>query len=281
MCNDLILNPEILRKVNSATKYPSILTYHNLGNKGNVIEGLTEGRSFPNDSLLYVTEKIDGTNSRAVMFTDDKGQVIDYMIGSREDILFAMNDRIINPSQGIVDQMKPCVEKIIQNICNCFGFHEHLPYDSIICLYGETYGGKINGAKQYTGHGNSGIRFFDYWTMDMDEFRKLLELPLEKISSWREHGGQPFVSVSELKGFCMNAKLETVPYIYTTVVDLFPNDLQTVWNWLQAFSRTRASLDDDGKNHSEGVVVRTEDRSMIRKIRFEDYEKAKRMGLIC
>ena len=72
MCNDLILNPEILRKVNSATKYPSILTYHNLGNKGNVIEGLTEGRSFPNDSLLYVTEKIDGTNSRAVMFTDDK-----------------------------------------------------------------------------------------------------------------------------------------------------------------------------------------------------------------
>ena len=37
MCNDLILNPEILRKVNSATKYPSILTYHNLGNKGSFL----------------------------------------------------------------------------------------------------------------------------------------------------------------------------------------------------------------------------------------------------
>ena len=44
--------------------------------------------------------------------------------------------------------------------------------------------------------------------------------------------------------------------------------------------RTLLQVIDDGKGMSEGVVVRYADRSLIRKIRFEDYMRTKKMGLI-
>ena len=73
-------------KLNSLTKYPSILTYHELGTKGGLKEGLVEGKSFAGQEV-YITEKVDGTNGRVVFATNDKGEVVDYLLGSRENLL--------------------------------------------------------------------------------------------------------------------------------------------------------------------------------------------------
>jgi ATP-dependent RNA circularization protein (DNA/RNA ligase family) len=47
------------------TKYPSIPTYHTLGDKGILLE---ETISF--DSEVILTEKVDGTNSRIILLPD-------------------------------------------------------------------------------------------------------------------------------------------------------------------------------------------------------------------
>lgn len=264
-----------LRKLNSITKYPSILTYHNLGPKGSLVDSLVEDLAFENKTI-FITEKIDGTNSRIVFITDEYGAVEDYIIGSREELLFACGDRIINPALGVVNNLKPVADavKLLSD--------GNIPLrpNTMYCLYGETYGGNINGAKQYSGHGSYGIRFFDMWMTPLDHVEDLLQMNIDQISRWREHSGQPFVHVDILKEFCDKFDLNRVPYIRETNGTEIPHDLQGVWNWMQEFATSVAQIDSDGKGMSEGVVVRYADRSLIRKIRFEDYQKTKKMGLI-
>ena len=62
----------------------------------------------------------------------------------------------------------------------------------------------------------------------------------------------------------------------------FPIDLQGVYDWLQEYKNTNVILDEnyEGPGLSEGVVIRTSDRKNIKKVRFEDYNKTKRLGLI-
>lgn len=271
--NELLSKADTFRKLNSLTKYPSILTYHNLGPRGSLVDSLVENRKFE-DKQVYITEKIDGTNSRVIFETNSEGSVEDYIIGSREDLLFAKGDRIINPALGIVKNMKGVANTI------CLLGEKRLQPNSIYCLYGETYGGKINGAKQYTSLGESFIRFFDLWHLEKSKVKELMEMSVEQISSWREHSGQPFVSIDDFKEFCDNHCLFRVPYLETINGTEIPTTLQGVWEWMQKFSISNACLDDGGQGNSEGIVIRYADRSLIRKIRFEDYQKTKRIGLI-
>ncbi len=79
MRNDFSLRSCDLNKLNSMTKYPSIPTYHALGDKGALLEQTV---SF--DGEIILTEKIDGTNSRIVLLPDGN-----FVLGSREELLFA------------------------------------------------------------------------------------------------------------------------------------------------------------------------------------------------
>lgn len=266
-----------LRKLNSITKYPSILTYHNLGPRGSLVDSLVEDKNFHNTEV-YITEKIDGTNSRIVFSVDEDGEVEDFLIGSREDILFAKGDRIVNPALGIVKNMKEIADTV--NLLADFRNGNALTPNSIYCLYGETYGGKINNAKQYSSIGNYSVRVFDLWIMPHEEVEKLLDMNIDQIASWREHGGQPFVDVDTLEQFCQRFCIAKVPYIRTALGEEIPLDLQGVWEWMQEFARSDAAIDATAQLTSEGIVVRLKDRSLIRKIRFEDYQKTKKMGLI-
>lgn len=275
--NRQLVTDEELRKLNTLTKYPSILTYHNLGQRGSLIDSLVENKSF-DDRDVYITEKIDGTNSRIVFFTNAHGFIYDYIIGSREEFLSSNGDRIINPSQGIVKNLLPIAEAIVEHSLTFPSFT--LNPNSIYCLYGETYGGNINGAKQYSGHGSYGFRAFDLWDMPFDNVLSVFDMEIDKISSWREHGGQPFVDVDELHAFCHLYNVSPVPYISVIKGSSIPHSLQGVWDWMQVFASSNAKLDDDGKGMAEGIVVRYDDRSLIRKIRFEDYMRTKKMGLI-
>ena len=82
-----------LRKLNSATKYPSIPTYHSLGERGRLLDQCIDLA----EQDLVATEKVDGTNSRIIILPDGM-----YLIGSREELLHAKGDLIHNPAQGIV-----------------------------------------------------------------------------------------------------------------------------------------------------------------------------------
>ena len=272
---DLTIFNQNLNKLNSITKYPSILTYHNLGPKGSLVNSLVEDKNF-DDTKVYITEKIDGTNSRIVFFTDENGKAIDYIIGSREELLFAKGDRIINPTLGVVNVLKPIAEQI------AFLSDEKeytLPQNSIFVIYGETYGGNINGYKQYTSHNNYSIRFFDAVSLNYNIVEELFELSPDKISAWRENSGQNYLSVKEFNKFCTTFNLTKVPYLVEIDGNDIPNSLQEVWDWMQKFSTSIAGIDLENGN-SEGIVVRTEDRKLIRKIRFQDYQRTKKLGLI-
>ena len=265
-----------LQKLNSITKYPSILTYHNLGPKGTLVDSLVEDRRFENGDI-FVTEKVDGTNSRIVFFTNDKGVVEDYIIGSREDFLFARNDRVINPALGIVNTVKETADIVtLFSDAN----EKTLAPNSMYCLYGETYGGKVNGFKQYTSQGIFGVRFFDMFALSYEQLEDLFQLSLDGISTWRKQNGQPFVSVNTFASFCHDFHLERVPPLRKISASELPTSLQETWDWMQKFAKSSACLDGGGLGNSEGVVIRTRDRSLIRKLRFEEYQKTERMGLM-
>ena len=84
-----------LATLNSATKYPSIPTYHILGQRGR----LTEERSTEFPGEVEVTEKIDGANARIILPPPEMGTPL---IGSRSQLLHSVGDVIANAAQGIV-----------------------------------------------------------------------------------------------------------------------------------------------------------------------------------
>ena len=130
-------------KINSLTKYPSILTYHQLGTRGGLKEGLVDDKAFAGQTVM-VTEKVDGTNARLIFVTDEKGIPVDYLIGSRENLLHARGDRVINTTLNIVEVLAFYANWLI-HIPGIF-----LKPNHIYALYGEVYGGNVNAYKNYT-----------------------------------------------------------------------------------------------------------------------------------
>lgn len=257
-----------LRKVNTLTKYPSIETYHEI-EKGKLKNNLTNNEHFPDESC-YVTEKVDGTNTRIIFLNGD------FLIGSREEIIYAKDDRIINPILGIVNTVLSTAHRI----------NPKLPKDNKIrILYGETFGGNIGKpAKNYTISNKFDYKLFDIATIDSDKIVSLMEMPIEKIATWREKTTDRFSNIAILQSFATSTNIECVPYTATIHGNNIPNDRQETYEFLCGFKNTKCIIEEDywdkidankkqyyGK--AEGIVVRNFDRSFIRKLRFEDYEK--------
>lgn len=254
--NDIIKTHGI-DKLNTLTKYPSIMTYHNLGEKGSLVESLVDDRDFASCEKCFITEKIDGTNARIIFDGSD------YIIGSREELLSAKGDRFGNPQLNIVNTIKEVADRLVSSSYNFFNV-----YGGVRVLYGEVFGGNVTQAsKQYTVDKTFGFRIFDVADVKIS----ILDEPIDKISSWREHGGQDFVDVDTLHEFGMYYSLETVPYVSNVDGGEMPKDRISTFRYLQKYSDTKAGINYSGR--AEGIVVRNFDRSLIRKIRFEDYER--------
>lgn len=242
-----------LAKLNSATKYPSILTYHEMGDRGRLQP--TVQVSFPKGQKVRITEKIDGTNGRVVVLNIEEEAKLRrrFLIGSREEFLTADGDLIPNPTYSIVEALRPVASKLdnILGTMRVFFFE----------VFG---GGELPAAKQYTDKKILAARLFDVASIPLD----ILEQPIEKIASWREHGGQSFydeAAVSLLSG------VERVPFI--GCCDELPTGIQETYDWLKLLIKTTKVDLGGGKGRPEGVVIRTDDRKAIAKLRFEDYER--------
>ena len=246
-----------LDKLNTATKYPSIPTYHALGERGCLTEEVLV--DFSNEPEVIYTEKVDGTNAPFIYFPFNDT----YIVGSREDLLYYSEDLIKNDSQGIVDRLIVAQGSMVPPA-----------YDAAFWVfYGEVYGHKIGkAAKNYTLTGKTGFRLFDAIVFPPEEYFNSLPDDLSKLSLWRERGGQIYMMEEDLPYIFK----ETTPRLHAK--SPLPTSIEDTYEWLKEIlpGNTLVPLDGEG-GKPEGVVVRTPDRSKIAKIRFEDYERTLRM----
>ena len=241
-----------LRKLNSMTNYPSIPTYHRL------VDGkLTDevAVDFPAGEVM-ITEKIDGTNSRVILLPGGE-----YLIGSREELLYDSGDLLGDRTLGIVEALQPVAKNLYPS------------FSGIRVYYFEVYGGKVTSAsKHYTKSQQVGARLFDAATIP--DYEEILSWPRERIASWRDHGGQEFFDVDEL----LNASSwERVPLVSNVAVlhaTELPTSLEETLAWLREHASTTQAALDGTPGRAEGVVLRTPDRSVIAKARTQDYERA-------
>ncbi len=247
-----------LRVINSLTKYPSIPTYHALDARNGGL--LDDTVSFTGQ--VHLTEKIDGTNGRIISLPDGS-----YLIGSREELLYARGDLIGNPALGIVDALRPIAERL-----------PPVEGDTIVVRYLEVYGGKVTAAStQYTRSRAVGARLFDVAVVD--DYATALDWPVERISAWREEGGQRFLEEAQLRATAAADGLELVPRLDVRDAAELPTDVGKTYEMLREYlPHTRAALDGT-PGRAEGIVLRTSTRSAIAKARFQDYERTlKRRG---
>ncbi|WP_435111623.1 RNA ligase family protein [Nocardiopsis synnemataformans] len=250
--SDLTMNDVDLGSLNTATKYPSIPTYHRLDPKNG---GLVEEPTAFTD-VVHISEKLDGTNSRIIQFPNG-----DYILGSREELLHASGDLIANPALGIVEALRPLAERLTP------------PSAGIRVLFLEVYGGKVTGAsKQYTGTRAVGHRLFDVATIPVGV---VLGWPQARISTWREDGGQIFFTRGgELEDFAQDQKIDLVPDLGVIAADALPTSIEETQVFLSdLLPTTQAGLDDSAGGAPEGIILRTTDRSVIAKARFQDYRR--------
>jgi hypothetical protein len=245
-----------LTALNSLTKYPSIPTYHTLDPANGGL--LDETVAFT--GAVIGTEKVDGTNSRIISLPDGN-----YLLGSREELLYAKGDLIGNPAQGIVPALREFADALAP-----------VTDDVIRVHYVELYGGKVTAAsKQYTGSRAVGFRLFD--VVMISDYAELLALAPQRISAWRESGGQPYLSEEDLSTAAKQHGLTLTPRLFTIDATELPADLATTREFLaQHLPSTRSALDDGAAGAPEGIVLRTTDRSVIAKARFQDYDRTLR-----
>lgn len=243
-----------LAAINSMTKYPSIPTYHALDPKTGVL--LPQAVAFGGPVLA--TEKIDGTNARLIGFPDGS-----YLLGSREELLYARGDLIGNPALGIVEALRP--------------FADALPWPlnsgAVVVCWFEVYGGKVTAAsKQYSTSQRLGFRMFD--AAAIPDFAELLERGADALSRWREAGQQPFFDEMRLQQLAGELGVALTPRI---PIGPLPTNIRDAAAFLRAAIPTsQATLDAQASGRPEGLVVRTSDRRTIAKLRFDDYERTLR-----
>lgn len=249
-------------KINTLTKYPSILTLHKLGAKECLLDELTtpiEGEK------MYGTEKVDGTSMRLLFYGNER------IVGTRDNIFFYENSDFINiPKEffSSIDYVKPFYEKAKWN--------KRFETDKLTVLYGELYGSNIGqGAKNY-GVEKTGFRLFD---VAVYNDLSVLDLAKNKISRWREHEtengivyGQNFITRSEME--TQFSDFEFVPLVEFDLGDMSHNTI--LENLKKFIPETKVALTEKAIKKSEGVILRNSDRTKIVKLRFEDYERTLR-----
>jgi hypothetical protein len=242
------------QKINTLTKYPSILTLHKLGEKGRLISDFTTDLT---GQQMFATEKIDGTNVRIICLGDQ------YLIGSREFLLHHNHDLYFDPAQGIVEAIKDIGVKIPNDLTQ------------LTVIYGELYGGKVSSNSKQYGQEKLGFRSFDIVVF---EDLSVLGNSLEDISKWREQEtrngivyGQNFLKKSDLESRLKQFGIDMPPSIFFELGDM---SHQTILDNLKNhIPQTNVALSDTAQMRPEGLVLRNEDRTKIVKLRFEDYEK--------
>lgn len=283
---------ELLRKLDSMTKYPSIETLHAFGGRQRFIEELTaSGKLLFECHSWSLSEKINGTNGRLLLFPKDYLNVILEIVGQHDWLLGTRDNLIMSPTTDpIVMAMIEQLSSEAQRISNRLNSESGKPWSngvSVLVIYFELFGGNIGaGARNYSRDGSRSFRVFDVRTISLEEVLDILFMPIEKIAGARERNALPghWYESQELSEFCSNFGLTKVPGLIGPKTKL-PEDIQGAYQWLtQAIEQQKIVGEPLGTkagndlplvalDRPEGVVIRNQDRSVIVKLRFEDYER--------
>ena len=144
------------------------------------------------------------------------------------------------------------------------------PQSKIVVAYLEVYGGKVTAASsQYTAQKNVGWRLFDVAVLT--DIEVLFNKPVQQLAAWRDNGGQVFLSEENLKLASKDYGVELTPRIST--VENLPISIQETYEFLyMMLPQTNVALDKGAGGRGEGIVARIS-RSIIAKLRFEDYQR--------
>lgn len=249
------LNSDNLRHINSMTKYPSIPTYFGMGERGILKES---ERVTMDSDFTILTEKINGTNCRILVYPDG-----DFVIGSREELLFARGDRVPNPTLGIVSAVQGLA------LILAVDFEHDLP----TVYYGEVFGAGIEGGKEY-GKKEVGFALFDI--MRLPDYAAMLSWPLEKVASWRDHGGQEYLSHNDMLESAKALDVQTVPVLGSVNTVHLPKTIAEGLELLQATTpNTQIKLDRETLGKSEGIVLKSANAGnrVLAKLRYEDINR--------
>jgi hypothetical protein len=255
-----------LRKLNSVTKYPSIETYHKIGDRGVLTDEVQGG---PPAGPLLATEKIDGVNVRIILTNGTNGES-DWFIGSREELLTCRGDRVRPVGKGveamIVRDMLPTADRLSRTLTT----------PGVFCVYGELYGDKDTPEWRRYGAGEQQFRVFDMVNIQGNKLG-IFDCEPDVIGSWRQQGKQPFMDVPEMIEMCTFLDLVYVPPIQGLFSEALPTGVAEIHEWMnERLPKSLASLDtaDSPKAHwPEGIVLRDPKRTWIRKLRFEQYNR--------
>lgn len=260
-------------KINTFTKYASILTMHQLWDKWVLKDELTTDISW---ETMYATEKIDGTNVRIVYYKWE------YLVGSRDEILYYSEDLYYAQNLGIVDRLHHIIEQELWTpelwdwIWNSVSLSEENSDENMYIFYGELFGGNIGKYwKEYGGKNDFWFRLFDIVEVKPEEFEIMYE-ELPRVSSWREHSigtaleyGQNFLSVHDRE-----SRFPHFQYVPTLELNFESYEHNHVLEKLEeVLPETMVKLTDDWLGQSEWVVLRNHNRTKIVKVRFQDYKR--------
>ncbi len=248
-----------LDALNSATKYPSIRHYHDVGERGLLQAGARV--AFP-AGPVRIWEKVDGANTRVILTPDRM------LIGSREELLWAQYDLLANPAQGIV----AAAREFAANLPDLRHGWAGLQWP-VQVFFLEAYGGRIGAqAKQYTCRpGTTGLRLFDLAVLD---FHPLHDLGKAEAAARRDRGEvQRFMAEDELRRMARMVQVRMVPFVGEVDAAELPVGIGDTLAFLDAHvpARSLAALDESALGRAEGLVLRTADRSVVAKMRTADY----------
>ncbi len=259
-----LYDPFNLAKLNCMTKYPSIETYHKLGDRGRLTE--QRNHEWP-DEAVYVTEKVDGCNARMIFLP---GRNMPWLIGSREELVAASSDVVWNSTLNIASTL------LGPNAPKPWMLPPSLLEDGYIFVaYFEVYGHKATPHwKEYASEEDLPFgalfrlldaTFFQHgWLNNFDS--------LEEVARVRDNDGAVFIVEDRLDGYAKAMGVERVPNLAEINGADLPKTTVGMDELMSSLGReTKAGLNDKGR--SEGIVLRTANRSIIAKARRESYDK--------
>jgi RNA ligase-like protein len=175
-----------------------------------------------------------------------------FILGSREELLYAKGDLIGNPAQGIVAALRPAAEALAP-----------VTGDVVRVHYIEVYGGKVTAAsKQYTANKAVGFRLFD--VAEIADPAAILAIPIDAISRWRDEGGQPYLTEERLTEVAARDGFALTPRLFELDAAKLPTGVEETREFLaEQLPTTRSALDEGAGGAPEGIVLRTADRAVI------------------
>jgi hypothetical protein len=257
-----LYDPFTLAKLDTATKYPSIETYHKLGERGRLLDELNH--QWPDDEIVHVSEKIDGMNGRLIFLP---GRNAPWIAGTRDQLVAASSDVIWDNAQGVAGAL------LGPNAPKPWMLPNYILEDSYVFVtYFEVYGHKSTPHwNEYSPDGREPmIRLFDAQFFQQDWLQNFKSV--EDVARSRDSDGGIWFVKDMLENLAEALNVRCVPDLWTGPGADLPKDVLNMDRFMFGLGRdTKAGVNGSGR--SEGIVLRTAGRKVIAKARRQSYDK--------